>query len=213
MVLPISDTPFAKLDRGYHAIEKALNYVAAAFLFSLMLLGCAEVLMRKVFNSPIHGQADLVEIMIPTMGFFGLAYCQRLAGHVRMELLIHRMKGRALWIFEFCSNFATLAIVAVMIFGTWQNFLNAWLLGDSSMDAQIPVWPPKLIIVVGFCLLFIRCTISFFGYIRLIRHPDAEPIGVPISPTVTDIAKSEAEVARDAIKDEIDETRIKGSGQ
>ena len=81
------------------------------------------------------------------------------------------------------------------------------------MDAQIPVWPPKLIIVFGFCLLFIRCTISFFGYIRLIRHPDAEPIGVPISPTVADIAESEAEVARDAIKDEIDETRIKGSGQ
>ena len=213
MVLPLSDTPFAKLDRGYHAIAKALNYVAAAFLFSLMLLGCAEVLMRKLFNSPIHGQADLVEIMIPTMGFFGLAYCQRLAGHVRMELLIHRLKGRALWIFEFCGNFATLAIVAVMIFGTWENFLNAWLLGDSSMDAEIPVWPPKLIIVLGFCLLFIRCTISFFGYIRLIRHPDAEPIGVPISPTVADIAESEAEVARDAIKDDIDETRIKGSGQ
>ena len=213
MVLPVSDTPFAKLDRGYHMIEKTLNYVAAAFLFSLMLLGCAEVLMRKLFNSPIHGQADLVEIMIPTMGFFGLAYCQRLAGHVRMELLIHRLKGRALWIFEFCGNLATLAIVAVMIFGTWQNFLNAWVLGDSSMDAQIPVWPPKLIIVLGFCLLFIRCAISFFGYIRLIRHPDAEPIGVPISPTVADIAKSEAEVARDAIKDDIDETRIKGSGQ
>jgi C4-dicarboxylate transporter, DctQ subunit len=213
MVLPVSDTPFAKLDRGYHMIEKTLNYVAAAFLFSLMLLGCAEVLMRKLFNSPIHGQADLVEIMIPTMGFFGLAYCQRLAGHVRMELLIHRLKGRALWIFEFCGNLATLAIVAVMIFGTWQNFLNAWVLGDSSMDAQIPVWPPKLIIVLGFCLLFIRCAISFFGYIRLIRHPDAEPIGVPISPTVADIAESEAEVARDAIKDDIDETRIKGSGQ
>ena len=213
MVLPVSDTPFAKLDRGYHMIEKTLNYVAAAFLFSLMLLGCAEVLMRKLCNPPIHGQADLVEIMIPTMGFFGLAYCQRLAGHVRMELLIHRLKGRALWIFEFCGNLATLAIVAVMIFGTWQNFLNAWVLGDSSMDAQIPVWPPKLIIVLGFCLLFIRCAISFFGYIRLIRHPDAEPIGVPISPTVADIAESEAEVARDAIKDDIDETRIKGSGQ
>lgn len=199
MVLPVSDTPFAKLDRGYHMIEKSLNYVAAAFLFSLMLLACAEVFMRKVFNSPIHGQADLVEIMIPTMGFFGLAYCQRLAGHVRMELLIHKLKGRALWIAEFTSNLATLLIVCVMIWGTYRNFLNAYEIGDSSMDAQIPVWPPKLIIVLGFCLLFIRCVIAFFGYIRLIRHPDAEPIGVPISPTVSDVAESEAASARDAI--------------
>lgn len=202
MVLPVSDTPFARLDRRYHAIERGMNYVAAAFLFSLMLLACAEVFMRKVFNSPIHGQADLVEIMIPTMGFFGLAYCQRLAGHVRMELLIHRLRGRALWIFEFMGNFATILIVLVMIWGTWQNFLNAFEIGDSTMDAQIPVWPPKLIITVGFCLLLGRCIIAFFGYIRLIKHPDAEPIGVPISPTVEDIAESEAAVARDAIKEE-----------
>ena len=206
MVLPVSDTPFAKLDRSYHMIERALNYVAAAFIFALMLLACAEVFMRFVFNSPIHGQADLVEIMIPTMGFFGLAYCQRLAGHVRMELLIHRMKGRALWLFEFTSNLATILIVLVMIWGTWTNFLNAYEIGDTSMDAQIPVWPPKLIITVGFCLLLIRCVIAFFGYIRLIAHPDAEPIGVPISPTVEDVAESEAASARDAIRDEDGET-------
>ncbi|MCB1740261.1 MAG: TRAP transporter small permease [Gammaproteobacteria bacterium] len=205
MVLPVSNTFFARIDRGYHLIEAALNYVAAAFLFSLMLLACAEVFMRKVFNSPIHGQADLVEIMIPTMGFFGLAYCQRLAGHVRMELFIHRLKGRALWIFEFLGNLATILIVSVMIWGTWQNFLNAYQIGDTSMDAQLPVWPPKLIITVGFCLLLIRCLIAFVGYLRLIRYPDAEPIGVPISPTVEDLAQSEAEAARDAIKDEDEE--------
>lgn len=207
MVLPVSDTPFARLDRGYHLIERALNYVAATFLFSLMMLACAEVFMRKVFNSPIHGQADLVEIMIPTMGFFGLAYCQRLAGHVRMELLIHKLKGRSLWIAEFTSNFATILIVTVMIWGTWNNFLNAFQIGDSSMDAQIPVWPPKLIITLGFCLLLGRCLIAFAGYIRLIRHPDAEPIGVPISPTVADVAESEAASARDAISDEEAERR------
>lgn len=202
MVLPVSDTPFARLDRGYHMIEKSLNYVAAAFLFSLMLLACAEIVMRFGFNSPIHGQADLVEIMIPTMGFFGLAYCQRLAGHVRMELFIHRLSGRPLWIAEFTSNFATILIVTVMIWGTWTNFLNAYQIGDSSMDAQIPVWPPKLIIVVGFCLLLGRCLIAFAGYCRLIAHPDAEPIGVPISPNVTEIAENEAASARDAISDD-----------
>ena len=107
----------------------------------------------------------------------------------------------SLWLFEFTGNLATLLIVVLMIWGTWQNFENAWLLGDSSMDAQIPVWPPKLIIFVGFCLLFVRCVIAFIGYIRLILEPDAEPIGVPISPTVADIAESEAASARDAIAD------------
>ncbi|MEM7255308.1 MAG: TRAP transporter small permease [Pseudomonadota bacterium] len=201
MVLPTSNSMFARIDRGYHAIETGLNYVAAAFLFSLMALACAEVFMRKVFNSPIHGQADLVEIMIPTMGFFGLAYCQRLSGHVRMELLIHRLKGRALWIFEFLGNLATILIVLAMIWGTWRNFLNAYEIGDSTMDAQIAVWPPKLIITLGFCLLLIRCSLAFVGYIRLIRYPDAEPIGVPVNPSVEDVVEQEANAAIDAIDD------------
>ena len=73
------DSVLHKIDQAYHGLEKALNYLAATFLFALMLLACSEVVARKLFNSPIHGQADLVEIAIPTMGFFGLAYCQRMA--------------------------------------------------------------------------------------------------------------------------------------
>ena len=90
MVLPLSDTPFAKLDRGYHAIEKALNYVAAAFLFSLMLLGCAEVLMRKALQFADPRTGGPCGNYDSHHGLLWLAYCQRLAGHVRMELLIHR---------------------------------------------------------------------------------------------------------------------------
>jgi TRAP-type C4-dicarboxylate transport system permease small subunit len=196
------NSPLYKIDQAYHGLEKALNYVAAAFLFSLMLLACAEVVMRKLFNSPIHGQADLVEIFIPTMGFFGLAYCQRMAGHVRMEIVINTLKGRAYWLFEFVSNFATIIICALMIYGTWNHFLRAYELGDSTMDVELPVWPPKLVIVLGFCMLFGRLIISFFGYLRMLRDPNAEAYAVPQRVDIGDIVEQEAEAAKDAISDE-----------
>jgi TRAP-type C4-dicarboxylate transport system permease small subunit len=195
------NSPLYKIDQAYHGLEKALNYVAAAFLFSLMLLACAEVVMRKLFNSPIHGQADLVEIFIPTMGFFGLAYCQRMAGHVRMEIVINTLKGRAYWLFEFVSNFATIIICALMIYGTWNHFLRAYELGDSTMDVELPVWPPKLVIVLGFCMLFGRLIISFFGYLRMLRDPNAEAYAVPQRVDIGDIVEQEAEAAKDAITD------------
>lgn len=195
------NSPLYKIDQAYHGLEKALNYVAAAFLFSLMLLACAEVVMRKLFNSPIHGQADLVEIFIPTMGFFGLAYCQRMAGHVRMEIVINTLKGRAYWLFEFVSNFATIIICALMIYGTWNHFLRAYELGDSTMDVELPVWPPKLVIVLGFCMLFGRLIISFFGYLRMLKDPNAEAYAVPQRVDIGDIVEQEAEAAKDAITD------------
>jgi C4-dicarboxylate transporter, DctQ subunit len=197
----IPDTPLGRIDKTYHAFETFLNYIAAAFLFFLMLLACAEVLMRWIFNSPIHGQADLVEIMIPTMGFFGLAYCQRLAGHVRMEIVVKQLQGRAYWLFEFISNAATILIVVLMMIGTWSHFMRAFELGDTTMDAELIIWPPKLIIFLGFCVLLGRCVIAFFGYIRLLTHPEAVPIGVPISPDIHEMAEQEAEAARDAITD------------
>ena len=199
--VPVDSTLY-KIDQAYHGLERALNYLAAFFLFSLMLLACAEVVARKIFNSPIHGQADLVEIAIPTMGFFGLAYCQRMAGHVRMEIVVQALKGRAHWLFEFVSNFATIIICALMIYGSYNHFLRAFELGDSTMDVELPVWPPKLIIVLGFCILFGRLIISFFGFLRMLINPDQEPYAVPRSLMTEEIAAAEAEAARDAINDD-----------
>ena len=196
------DSVLYKIDQAYHGLERALNYLAAIFLFSLMLLACSEVVARKIFNSPIHGQADLVEIAIPTMGFFGLAYCQRMAGHVRMEIVVQSLKGRAHWLFEFVSNFATMIICALMIYGSYNHFLRAYELGDSTMDVELQVWPPKLIIVFGFCILFGRLIISFFGFLRMLQNPNQEAYAVPRSLMTEEIAAAEAEAARDAIDDD-----------
>lgn len=195
------DQALWRVDFLYHRLEKALNGFAATFLFMLMWLACAEVFMRYVFNSPIHGQVDFVEILIPTMGFFGLSYCQRLAGHIRMELLLKRLKGRVLWILEFLGTCTTLLICAAMIKGTWDHFLRAYQIGDTSMDAELQVWPAKLIICLGFCVLFFRLWIEFGGYLRLVLNPEATPIGVPTTPTAEDVAQREAELAQDAIPD------------
>ena len=210
VLINVPNTGLGRIDRLYHQLEKALNAFAALFLFVLMCLACTEVFMRYVFNSPIHGQADLVEILIPTMGFFGLAYCQRLAGHVRMELLLTRLRGRALWVFEFVVTCTTLLICAAMIHGTWDHFLRAYELGDTSMDAEFLVWPPKLIICVGFGVLFVRLWIQFAGFLRLIVDPDAVPVGVPVNPTTLEIAEQEAEMARDAISDQDTDDNAKG---
>ncbi len=201
-VAPAGDPLLYRVDQAYHRLEQLLNYFAATFLFALMILACCEVVARKLFNSPIPGQLDFVEISIPTMGFFGLAYCQRMAGHVRMEIVVNQLKGRAHWLFEFVSNFATIIICALMIYGTYHHFLRAYELGDSTMDVELPVWPPKLIITIGFCILFGRLLISFCGYFRLLTKPGLEPYAVPKRADLEELVEQEAASARDAISDE-----------
>ena len=73
--------------------------------------------------------------------------------------------------------------------------LRAWQLGDSTIDIKLPVWPTKLIVPFVLVVLCVRLVLQAFDYMRLIRHPDAEPIAVPVIETIEVQAKNEIEEA------------------
>lgn len=189
------------LDRWLRPVEDSLNLIAALAIFLLMLLGVTQIALRKVFNAPIVGYIDAVELSMATFAFLGVAYCQRLGDHIRMEILIGLLKGRALWWAEFVSTLAALAIVGVLVWFGWDHFLRSFLIGDTTIDAEYPVWPSKLLVPVAFVVWFLRLALQLFGFLRLVRYPDAEPVAVPVMIGVAAHAKEEI---RDAFGDGTD---------
>lgn len=183
------------LDRGIHRIEKLTALLSGFGVFALMIIGVAQVLGRKFFNYPIHGYIDMVEIMMSFLVFMGLAYTERLGGHIRMELLLTFMPKRAIWLFEVLSVMIALFVVAVLTYYTYTHALRSWSSGDSTMDAQIILWPSKAIVSASLALLFVRLLIELWGYLRLVVDPDAEPYGVPLVIDTEEMARREAEVA------------------
>src|SRR3546814_5267175 len=90
----------AKADEWLGKVETGLNFVAAFFILALMFLGVANVVGRKLFDHPVAGYIDIVEVTMVAYAFLGVAFCQRVGGHVRMEILVQRFKGRTLWVVE-----------------------------------------------------------------------------------------------------------------
>lgn len=172
----------ARLDRQYAKLEDFLNYVAGAIVFALMLFVCAEVFMRTAVNRSIYGFLDMTELTMAAFAFLGAAYCQRLGGHIRMDIAIGVLHGRALWIAEALATIVAMLVFALLIKGTTDHFLRAWNIGDTTIDAEIRTWPSKLLAPVGLTILWLRLLLNLCGYIRLIRDPDAEPIAVPPAP-------------------------------
>jgi TRAP-type C4-dicarboxylate transport system permease small subunit len=158
-----------------------------------MFLGIAQVLGRQLFNLPISGYIDFVELSMATFAFLGVAYCQRHGGHVRMEMVLKFTRGRAQWTLEVFGTLVALFIVAVLIWYGYGHFLRAWTLGDSTIDAELAVWPSKLIVPVAFALLWLRLAVQLVGYGRLLRHPRAQPVAVPVILSVEELAKREIE--------------------
>ena len=50
-----------------------------------------------------------------------------------------------------------------------------------------------LLAVAGLLLLFLRLVLQLIGYLRLLRHPKAEPLAVPRLLTVEELARREIE--------------------
>ena len=144
-----------------------------------MLIGVAHVLGRKFFNLPIFGYIDIVEIMMAFLVFLGLAYTERLGGHIRMELFVGYLRGRWLALFEIAGVVLGLAISGVLIVYSWDHAMRALYLGDSTIDAQIPLWPSKIVVPIALAMLFVRLLIGLWAYLRILLDPGKRLIGVP----------------------------------
>lgn len=167
------------VDRAIHAVERGTALLSGIGIFLMMMLGVVQIFSRKLFNAPILGYIDMVEIMMTFLVFLGLAYTERLGGHIRMEIFVNQLSRRALWLFELIGVVVGLFVVAVLIKYSWDHALRAYYSGDSTIDAQYLWWPSKMVVPASLTLLFIRLLVSFIGYVRLLIDPDAAPIAVP----------------------------------
>ncbi len=190
------------IDRGVHRIEKLTALLSGFGIFALMMIGVAQVLMRKLLNIPIYGYIDIVEIMMSFLVFLGLSYTERLGGHIRMELFLTIIPRRALWLFEVASVLVALFVVGVLTYYTGVHAWRSWTSGDSSMDAQIAVWPSKLVVSASLALLFVRLLVELWGYARLVASPEAEVFGVPVVADVEEQARRDAALAEELVADD-----------
>lgn len=188
-------------DKRLFRFESQLNLIAALVIFGVMLIGVAQVIGRKLLNFPVPGYIDVIEIVMGVFAFLSIAYTQRLGGHVRMEILLKKMKGRSLWVVEAIGTAIIIVIIVILAWFGYEHFLRAWLIGDSTIDADLPLWPSKLLVPVAFVVLLARLFIQFAGFVRLSLHPDAEPVGIPLIESVDEMAQHEIDAGLAGEKD------------
>jgi C4-dicarboxylate transporter DctQ subunit len=178
-------------DGLYGKLENGLNIVAAGAVFILMFVAVAQVFARNVLGTAIAGYIDIIEQSSAIVAFFGIAYCQRLGAHMRMDAMLGGLSLRAQWALELFGSAVALVIVTLLIDGTFEHFLRAYTLGDSTIDIQLPVWPTKLIVTLALSILWLRLLLQMAGYLRLVWRPHAVPVAVPRHETVEDQVAAE----------------------
>lgn len=181
------------LDRLLFKLESGLNLLGGIVIFLLIFLATANVLGRWLFDMPINGYIDWVEQSMAFMAFLGIAYTQRLGGHIRMDMLVSRLQGARLWLVELFSALLMLLVTLALIYGSYLHFWRAYSIGDSSLDIDLPIWPAKFVVPFALTVLALRIMLQIWGYFRAMIENTDQPVAIPLIEDAKTVAEKEAE--------------------
>lgn len=173
---------FLTLQRGVDAVTVALNVAGTILIFLVMLLVNFDVIGRNFFASPISGVPEMVSMSIVAIVFLQIAQAFRKGRLTRTEAVLGFVEKRA----------PRLRLVMDIVFATasalliWQLyaasqplFVKAWVRGTfegTVGDFTAPVWPVKLIILIGCIALMVQLVMfAASALLRLLAGQGARP--------------------------------------
>lgn len=186
------NSTLSRLDRLFFKLESLLTLAGGIAIFLLVLLATVNILGRWLFSSPISGYVDWVEQAMAFIAFLGIAYTQRMGGHIRMDILVGHFRGRFLWFTELLTTLLMLVVTSVLIYGSYMHFWRAYSIGDSSLDINLPIWPAKLVVPVALTILALRLLLQLWGYARALKQGGDKPVAVPLVESAAEVAAREA---------------------
>jgi len=169
----------SKVDQFFLKIESFMSFLGGVVIFLIVMISTVNILGRWLFSMPVNGYIDWIEQFMAFFAFLGIAYTQREGGHIRMDMLVSKLKGRFFYVTELFTTTIILFLTLVLIYGSSLHFLRAYNLGDTSLDIDLPTWPAKLVVPVALTFLALRLIIQIWAYIRAIKNNDTDAVAVP----------------------------------
>ena len=154
------------IDGNIRHIEDWLNLASVFIIMFLMFFATTEIVGRYLFNSPVPGHVEIVELIMAGVVFFGIAYTERVGGHVRMELFVTRvLKGRSYHIAEALTAALYLFVYVFILIYTFKASVFAFQIGDNTAYLYWPTWPSKFAVPLGSFFLCIRFLIEIIQHV------------------------------------------------
>ena len=115
----MSEFVMKSISEFYGSLLDKLLLVACGVLFLMMLMICADVLLRNVaLVKSLHGLAwadEISEYMLYLITMLAAPWLLRQSRHIRVDILLRAMPPRLGWYCEWFTDVAALACCAIMV--------------------------------------------------------------------------------------------------
>ena len=152
--------------------ERALEMLAAALLFSMMVLTFVDVVLRYVFNAPIRGSFEVSETMMAVLIFAGLPMVSRKGEHIAIDSVVRLAPP---WLRRLSALVVQLGCAAALVGMAWLLWVKGSRFeaaGDVTQTLKLPIAP--VVQLMALLTLFTALIHVLLAW-RSLRSSDAGP--------------------------------------
>ncbi|NKE65985.1 TRAP transporter small permease subunit [Ramlibacter sp. RBP-2] len=154
-------------------------YDAAAWLAALAMIGVLLMVLLSIvsrqlgFNVP--GTDAYAGYSMAAAGFLALAHTLKKNEHIRVTLLLGRLRGRGLRVLQMWALSAAVLLAALFAFYSVRLAWQSYALNDiSTGNDATPLWIPQITMALGTVVLLIAFVDEWLLHLRA-RQPRTVP--------------------------------------
>ena len=157
-----------------------LILVGGVVLMVSVIWGTADVVGTQFLGKPIPGSVELISNNMVFIVFGSLAYVQRQRGHIRVEFFYTRAGPRTQAAMDAITHLVAIVFFALLVWqGTERTIYSVGLRESTAGLIRFPVYPAKIMLVVGTYLLLIQLFIDLRTDLRRLAGEET-----PTAPTL-----------------------------
>ena len=132
-----------------------MNSIGTAWVFVLLVIINLDIGGRAIFNHPIRGVPEIVAMSIVACVFLQIAHTLKVGRLTRSDILMNWLENRYPRVKRFLEGVYYLVgffLMAILCKASFPFFTKAWRIDEyvgAEGDFMAPIWPVKLIILIG----------------------------------------------------------------
>lgn len=149
---------FLRLSRLIDAANRKAGLGVSWLILAMTIVSALNALSRKLFNASSNAFLEIQWYLFAAVFLLAAGYTLLSNEHVRVDILNSRLATRArLWIELLCTVLFLFPFTLLVLWYGWPYFMLSFDSGEWSLNAGgLLLWPVKLLIPVGFLLLFLQ---------------------------------------------------------
>lgn len=156
-----------KLIKNVNKLTYATSTIAGVILVADVLLVIVNIIMRRLFNTPIFGASELICYAALIAAAFAFLETDWLQINVEMTLLHEKVSERAGDILRFITTLFSAVVFVYVSYTSISDTINKYTLNNVSTELMIPLFIPSIFVSASLIcitiLLFLKTAVRGYG--------------------------------------------------